>query len=85
MPGPSADHSASASADTRKVKQPEGGHLNDQPGKMATAAITGQHRDILLRAIFNVFFTEIAESAYAQIVDGLPLSGVERDSDGGGG
>ncbi|KAK4040826.1 hypothetical protein C8A01DRAFT_45936 [Parachaetomium inaequale] len=38
------------------------------------------HREILIRAIANVLSTPIAKQTYAQIVDGLPLSDVARDS-----
>ncbi|KAI1498342.1 hypothetical protein F5X99DRAFT_431797 [Biscogniauxia marginata] len=40
----------------------------------------GPHRDILNRAIRNVLSTDISEITLAQIVDGLPLSEVERDT-----
>jgi len=42
--------------------------------------LEGQHRDTFTHAMSNVFSSEAAELAYAQIVDGLPLSGVERDT-----
>ncbi|KAI5865862.1 hypothetical protein GGS23DRAFT_357446 [Durotheca rogersii] len=45
----------------------------------------GPHRDILTRAIRNVLSTDIAEITLAQIVDGLPLSEVERDAYTGSG
>ncbi|KAK3942779.1 hypothetical protein QBC46DRAFT_406084 [Diplogelasinospora grovesii] len=38
------------------------------------------HRDILTRAIRNVLLTDISEISLAQIVDGLPLYAVERDT-----
>ncbi|KAI5916985.1 hypothetical protein F4810DRAFT_698415 [Camillea tinctor] len=40
----------------------------------------GPHRDIFSRAIRNVLSTDISEITLAQIVDGLPLSEVERDT-----
>ena len=40
----------------------------------------GPHRDTLDRAIRNVLPTDISEITLAQIVDGLPLSEVERDT-----
>lgn len=41
---------------------------------------TGPHYDIFVRAIKHVLSTEISEITLAQIVDGLPLSAVERDT-----
>ncbi|KAH9991313.1 hypothetical protein F4779DRAFT_249005 [Xylariaceae sp. FL0662B] len=40
----------------------------------------GPHRNILDRAIRNVLSTDISEITLAQIVDGLPLSEIERDT-----
>ncbi len=45
----------------------------------------GPHRDIFTRALKNVLSTEISEITLAQIVDGLPLSAVERDTYSGSG
>lgn len=37
------------------------------------------HRDIFSRAISVILSTEICESTYTQIVDGLPTPGIFRD------
>ena len=42
-------------------------------------ALTDTHRDIFTRAVRNVLSTNTAEETYAQVLDGLPLSKVERD------
>ena len=42
-------------------------------------ALTDTHREIFTRAVRNVLSTNAAEETYAQVLDGLPLSEVERD------
>ncbi|KAJ4259710.1 hypothetical protein NW762_007641 [Fusarium torreyae] len=42
------------------------------------------HRELFGRAITRILSTEISETTYAQIIDGLPLSDVAYDSAGGG-
>jgi hypothetical protein len=45
----------------------------------------GPHQDIFTQAIRNVLSTDISEITLAQIVDGLPLSAVEKDTYTGSG
>lgn len=47
------------------------------------AKLKNPHREILIRAIANVLASPIAQKTFAQIVDGLPLSRVARDSTSG--
>ncbi|KAF4438872.1 hypothetical protein F53441_12693 [Fusarium austroafricanum] len=47
-------------------------------------ALDESHRDAVARAIIRILDTEIAETTYAQIVDGLPLADVAADSSDGG-
>ena len=54
--------------------------INEPSQKLSIETLTGQHRDILTRAVQNVMSTEIAQITYAQIVDGFPLSSVEKDN-----
>lgn len=48
------------------------------------AGLAGAHYDAITRAISNILSTEIAEMTYAQIIDGLPLASVVKDSANGG-
>ncbi|KND89038.1 hypothetical protein TOPH_06332 [Tolypocladium ophioglossoides CBS 100239] len=48
--------------------------------KLSLDCLPGRHRDVFSRALSNVLYTEIAELTYAQIVDGLPLSSVQKDA-----
>lgn len=41
-----------------------------------------QHRDVFTRALFNVLSTPAAETTFAQIVDGAPLSQSVQDVPG---
>ncbi len=38
------------------------------------------HRNLLVRAILRILETEIAETTYAQIIDGLPIADVVDDT-----
>lgn len=42
-------------------------------------SLGAEHRDIFTQAISAVLSTELAESTYAQILDGLPLADVFQD------
>ncbi|KAI0006496.1 hypothetical protein F4779DRAFT_629777 [Xylariaceae sp. FL0662B] len=44
------------------------------------ASLQNPHREILTRAILNVFSSPIAKTTYGQIVDGLPLAEAAHDS-----
>ncbi|KAK3934669.1 hypothetical protein QBC46DRAFT_358846 [Diplogelasinospora grovesii] len=60
--------------------------LEAQFRRLSVASLgEGPHRDILTRAIRNVLSTDISEITLAQIVDGLPLSVVEKDTYTGSG
>ena len=55
-----------------------------QPGgfapRIALAKLQGSHSEILTRAIANVLSSPVAEVAYGQIIDGLPLSAAALDT-----
>lgn len=53
----------------------------DSSKMLSVDNLQGQHRDTFVRAIENVMSSPIADATYAQIIDGLPLSDVARDSD----
>lgn len=54
---------------------PEGKPDVDKVARKKTVAYLGQqHRDIFTRALSNVLFTPAAELAFAEIIDGAPLS-----------
>ncbi|POR33444.1 Uncharacterized protein TPAR_06377 [Tolypocladium paradoxum] len=55
---------------------------NAQFKKLAMDNLHDRHRAIFSRALSNVLATEIAELTCAQIVDGIPLSSVEKDGYG---
>ncbi|KAL1880081.1 hypothetical protein Daus18300_001444 [Diaporthe australafricana] len=65
-------------------------HLNNSEDvetntSIRTASIEtldGPHREAVRVAMSNILSTEIAETTYAQIIDGLPLIEVLRDGDG---
>lgn len=42
--------------------------------KLTVDDLSQEHRDIFTRALFNVLFTPAAETTFAQIIDGAPLS-----------
>jgi hypothetical protein len=46
------------------------------------SSLHSEHQYWLVRAIRNVLATSVAETTFAQIVDGLPISDVERDKYG---
>jgi hypothetical protein len=48
--------------------------------KLSIASLQDRHRDILTRLIANVLSSPIAEVTYGQVIDGLPLSSVARDT-----
>lgn len=50
--------------------------------KASIDILDGPHHDAVASAISNVLSTEIAETTYAQIVDGLPLIEVVNDDYG---
>lgn len=50
--------------------------------KSSTDILDEPHRDAVARAISRILSTEIAETTYAQIVDGLPLPEVLDDAYG---
>lgn len=54
---------------------------NDSTGvaKYSVDMLDGAHRDALALAISRVLSTELAETTYAQILDGLPLESVVDD------
>lgn len=42
--------------------------------KLTVDDLGQQHRDAFTRALFNVLYTPVAETTFAQILDGAPLS-----------
>lgn len=53
------------------------------PAKLPVHALNDHHRHLLIRAISRVLVTDIAETTFAQILDGLPTAEVGDDcSDG---
>ncbi|KAK4099869.1 hypothetical protein N658DRAFT_487252 [Parathielavia hyrcaniae] len=57
-------------------------HRNRQAGarpQLSLADLDGQHRQLLVRAITRILYTELAETTYAQIIDGLPIGDVAWD------
>ncbi len=61
--------------DNVKLAQP-----GDVAPRVALAKLQGLHSEILTRAIGNVLSSPVAEVAYGQIIDGLPLSAVALDT-----
>lgn len=55
----------------------------DTSGKSSIEILKGERHDMIAQAIFNILSTEIAQSTFAQIVDGLPLPSVLEDTYGG--
>lgn len=68
---PKKSESSSAGADDAQIRQ------------LSINMLDGDHHDLFTRAISRVLSTEIAEQTYAQIIDGLPLTGVIYESGGG--
>jgi hypothetical protein len=64
------------------MELPETKALDVQPRKMSTEDLSLEHRGVLSRTIRNVLSTPSAEVAYAQIVDGAPLSEPYNDVHG---
>lgn len=58
---------------------PEAKALDEPPYKLSAEHLSQEHRDVLSRAIRNVLSTSSAEVAYAQIIDGAPLSETYKD------
>lgn len=52
--------------------------------QLSIDSLDGDHAELFRRAITRVLSTEIAETTYAQIIDGLPLSDVVKDTESGG-
>jgi hypothetical protein len=48
--------------------------------QLSIADLDGEHRQLLVRAIERVLTTELAETTYAQIIDGLPIGDVAYDT-----
>lgn len=46
---------------------------------LAIADLPTTHRQVFRQGLANVLATEIAQTTFAQIIDGLPLSDVEND------
>ncbi|KAK3313960.1 hypothetical protein B0H66DRAFT_567468 [Apodospora peruviana] len=57
--------------------------LKAKQSRQSLDTLDDAHRVPLTRAISNVLTTEIAETTYAQIIDGLPLASVADDTPGG--
>jgi hypothetical protein len=55
-----------------------------RPEQLPITILDVPHYEILIRAVSRVSSSPIAKQTYAQIVDGLPLSDVARDSNGEG-
>jgi hypothetical protein len=70
------DESAVQSGSTSKQTGPEFKQL-------AIDALDESHRDIFTSAVARILNTEVAETTYAQIIDGLPLGEVAFESRGG--
>jgi hypothetical protein len=51
--------------------------------QLAIDVLDENHRDIVTRAAVRILNTEIVETTYAQIIDGLPLGEVAFESRGG--
>jgi hypothetical protein len=51
-----------------------------EPRQLSLADLDGEHRQLLIRAITRILSTELAETTYAQIIDGLPIADVAYDS-----
>ncbi|KAK4106821.1 hypothetical protein N658DRAFT_563552 [Parathielavia hyrcaniae] len=48
--------------------------------QLSIGDLDGEHRQLLVRAISSILSTELAETTYAQIIDGLPIADVAYDS-----
>lgn len=68
--------------DCQESKNPDG-EADTKPRKTTTNSLSELHREAVSRAISNIFLTDIAESTYSQIVDGLPLANKVNDVWGG--
>jgi hypothetical protein len=51
-----------------------------EPRQLSLEDLEGEHRQLLIRAITRILSTELAETTYAQIIDGLPIADVAYDS-----
>ena len=54
----------------------QGSHLK----KLPLTQLPKRHRDVVAQAVSNVLATESAELTFAQIIEGVPLSEIEKDS-----
>lgn len=61
----------------------EGGEKDASTRTATIEILDAPHQEAVRLAISNILNTEIAETTYAQIVDGLPLTDVVRDVYGG--
>lgn len=52
---------------------------NSPPSVSNINELDGEHRSILINALGNILSTDVAESTFAQILDGLPTEEVARD------
>lgn len=52
---------------------------NTSPRTATIETLDGPHQEAVRLAVSNILTTEIAETTYAQIIDGLPLIDVVRD------
>ena len=52
----------------------------EESRQLSIADLDGKHRELLVRAITRILLTEIAETTYAQIIDGLPTGDVAYDA-----
>ncbi|KAI3341393.1 hypothetical protein F4824DRAFT_496144 [Ustulina deusta] len=53
---------------------------NASTPRVSVDSLDTNHRQVFSRALQNVLSSDAAELTYAQIVDGLPLSAIERDT-----
>lgn len=51
--------------------------------KSSISVLEGECREFVARALSNTLSTEVAQSTFAQIVDGVPLPSVLEDTYGG--
>lgn len=75
----SLEHSETSSAGPRSPSTTD----DSQIRSLSIDILDGDHHDLFTRAITRILFTEVAELAYAQIIDGLPLTRVIYESRGG--
>ena len=54
--------------------------VSDNVEKTPVALLPTHHRETVTRAVRNVLSTDIAQITYAQIIDGVPIASVSRDT-----